>query len=272
MPWQPTRLLRLVQTHDTSMGTTQWKTDATFAFVKTLGNRAGEHALASEYVASALASWFGLTVPDFAIVSLPDDLCYPLPRGAKAEPGPAFASRLVEGRTWGGSADELHALVNPEDVTGLVVFDTWVRNRDRYPPNIATRKANYGNVFLADVEKPEGVRLCAIDHTHCFDNEEEFTKRLLDIDRVKDDRTFGLFPPFSPFITPSRLHDCRVKLLTLQRRDVDGIIDLIPSEWQVDTEQKANLAELILRRATYIADRIESGWQPKNPIAEEDEP
>ncbi len=271
--WQPRRFIRQEsEPFDTSTGTAVWKTDATFGFVKALGNRAGEHAMASEFVASSLAAWFGLIVPDFALLTLPEELCYPLPRGAKTKPGPAFASRKIVGRTWGGSAEELTEVVNPEAVTWLVVFDTWVRNRDRYPPNILTRKANYANVFLADTESVNGVRLCAIDHTHCFDDEEEFTRRVADTGRIRDDRTFGLFPAFGPRIRPASLHDCRAKLLTLQRQEVEAIINLIPSEWQVNTWQRANLADLILQRASYVADRIENGWRPENPPAPEHQP
>ena len=54
-PWQPTRLVRVIESYDTSMGTTHVKTDATFGYIKTMGNRQGPHCLASELVASSLA-------------------------------------------------------------------------------------------------------------------------------------------------------------------------------------------------------------------------
>jgi len=273
--WQPRRFIRQEsEPFDTSTGTALWKTDATFGFVKALGNGEGEHTLACEFVASSLAAWFGLPVPDFALLTLPEELCYPLPRGAVTKPGPTFVSRKVTGRTWGGSAEELTDLVNLEAVTWLVVFDTWVRNRDRYliPNASAEPRANYENVFLAEADEPNRYRLYAIDHTHCFDDVSEFTRRLADTGRVRDDRTFGLFPAFGPRIRPASLHDCRAKLLTLQTAEVEAIIDLIPSEWQVNAKQRADLADLILHRASYIADRIEQGWRPVNPPAPEPQP
>lgn len=146
------------------MGTARVKTDATYAYLKGLGNRQGPHALASEYVASSLARWFGLIVPDFSILSLSADACFDLTHGHRIQPGLAFVSRHMKGRTWGGSETELRTLENKLDITRLVVFDTWVRNCDRHPPDLRTRKPNFANVYLADTDRPGQSRLIALDH------------------------------------------------------------------------------------------------------------
>jgi hypothetical protein len=86
--WQPTRLVRVVESYDTSMGTTKIKTDATSADIKAMGNRQGPHALACEPIGSIRADAFGLTVPDFALLQLPADACFDLPRGNRTLPGP----------------------------------------------------------------------------------------------------------------------------------------------------------------------------------------
>src|SRR5258707_135792 len=41
------------------------------------------------------------------------------------------------------SREELDALINPESVARLVVFDPWTANCDRYPPDLTLRKPNY---------------------------------------------------------------------------------------------------------------------------------
>lgn len=225
--------------------------------------------MASEFVGSSLAKWFGLDVPDFAILDLPAEACYDLPRGARVQPGPAFVSRRKEGRVWGGSIEELRALVNPQDITWLVIFDTWVRNRDRHPPNVPDRKPNKNNVYLADTDRADQFRLCAIDHTHCFDIGDGLNQKLRNIDLVKDDRTFGLFPEFVEFIQVSEIEHCRVKLLTLRRDEVEEIISHIPTEWQVPSAVRTAWCDQILRRASYIADRIENGWRPESPNSTE---
>lgn len=258
--WRPTRLGRVIKSFDTSMGTTKVKTDATFGYMKAMGNRQGPHALASELVASSLAQWFGLTVPDFALMDLPAGACFELPRGVRTEAGPAFVSRHVNGRTWGGSEAELRGLENPMDITRLVVFDTWVRNCDRHPPDLTTRRPNYANVYLADTDRQGRSRLVAIDHTHCFDCGRDLTARLAEIDQVRDERTYGLFPAFEPFIDIGELHWCMSLLRSLTQEQVNGIVSRIPTEWQVESRAATAIVDMVLGRAAFVADRISSGW------------
>ena len=258
--WQPTRLLRVLHSVDSSMGTTKVKTDATFGHLKALGNRQGPHPLACELVASALANWFGLTVPEFAVFDLTAADCYDLPRGARTEPGPAFISRDCPGRVWGGSATELNALENPDDVTRLVVFDTWVRNCDRHPPDLTLRKPNRDNVYLADTERAGVSRLLAIDHGHCFDCGRDLSPRLSHIDRTHDARTYGLFPEFVPLLNAGTLAWCASMLRSLPREDVRNIVEGIPPQWEVPPAAREALEAQIVQRATFVASRIDSGW------------
>ena len=106
-----------------------------------MGNPQGPHQLACEYVGTQLAAWFGLPTFDYALMAVDatvDEI--PLKDGSFAESGPAFVTRAAAGHPWGGSAEELDALVNPEAVTHLVVFDTWTLNCDRYPPDLTTAR------------------------------------------------------------------------------------------------------------------------------------
>ena len=260
--WSPSRLARVEESYDTSMGTTRVKTDATWGYLKALGNRQGPHALACEFVGTQLAGWFGLKIADFAILDLPQEACFDLPRNAKTEPGPAFVSRHVDGATWGGTEEELRNLENPGDITRLVVFDTWVRNCDRHPPDLNKRKPNYANVYLASTDRPTRSRLLAIDQTHCFDCGRDLTTRVAEIANTNDARTYGLFPAFSPFVSPFELTWCASMLRQLTADEVHTIVEGIPAAWDVAPLARTALCELICRRATYLADRISSGWQP----------
>jgi hypothetical protein len=242
------------------MGTTRVRIGSDLAYIKAMGNRQGPHALAAELVGTRLAEWFGLSVAASTIYDLPAEACFELPRGVHTQPGPAFLSRHVEGRTWGGAATELHDLVNQDDVTRLVVFDTWVRNCDRHPPDLATRRPNYANVYLADTDQPGRARLMAIDHTHCFDCGRDLTQRLSQIDRVQDERAYGLFPAFLPLLDPGQVVWCGGILRSLQGGVVRDIVNTIPREWDVPPNARTALAEQILRRAGFIASRIEHGW------------
>lgn len=232
-PWQPHGRLRVQESYDSSMGTTRVRIGKDVVYVKAMGNRQGPHALACEYVGTRLAEWYGLPVAEYAVYPLSAEDCFDLPRGARAAPGPAFVSRHVPGRTWGKATTDLPELVNAEDVTRLVVFDTWVRNCDRYPPDPATRKPNYNNVYLAETDHADRARLIAIDHTHCFDRTPDLSKRLADIDRVRDERTYGLFPAFVPRLDLGQMIWCGSMLRSLNPDDVRGMVQSLPNEWAV---------------------------------------
>ena len=179
--WNPQRLLIVGASHDTSMGTTEIDTDAGPAYIKPMGNRQGPHALAAEWVGTHLVQWFGLPTLEFNLLVLDESDEFPLPRGHKAAPGPAFVSKAMPGHPWGESAEELAALVNPDDISRLVVFDTWVLNCDRYPPDLTVRKPNPDNVYLANTNDPVRFRLIASDHTHCFTCGRDLTRNVNDI-------------------------------------------------------------------------------------------
>jgi hypothetical protein len=255
--------VEVIESLDTSTGATRVKTDASNAFLKVMGNRAGPHHLACEWIGSNLARWFGLDTPEVSIITLRRDDVFPLPRGYAAAPGPAFASRFVTGHTWGGDSRELEYLDNPKAITRLVVFDTWILNRDRHPPDLGTRKPNYDNVYLANTERPARWRLMAIDHTHAFTGEDELGPRLAAIKSVKDERSYGLFPEFVPFLDPGEFHWAKAMLADLERESVEALVETIPAEWQVDAVARRALVKLLVNRAKYLVDRIDEGWPLK---------
>ena len=141
--------MRIARSADTSTGATEVTTDAGRAYIKPMGNRQGPHVLATDWVGTHLAKWFGLSTFEIAILTLEDDDVYDLPREAKAKPGPAFAAKAMAGDPWGKSGLQLDVLVNPEDITRMVVFDTWTLNCDRHYHDQTVRKPNYDNVYLS---------------------------------------------------------------------------------------------------------------------------
>src|SRR5947199_9403952 len=118
--WSPMRVIDVGESADTSTGVVEVTTNAGKAYLKPMGNRQGPHVLATDWVGTHLAKWFGLSTFDIAILYLGDSDCFPLPRNNRAAPGPALASRAVKGFVWGESSGELDDVVNPDAVTRLV--------------------------------------------------------------------------------------------------------------------------------------------------------
>jgi hypothetical protein len=258
-PWRPTTFLRFEQALDTSMGTARIVTDAGPAYIKALGNRQGPHPLACEWVGTNLARWFGLPTFEFALLRIDasvDEI--PFLRGGTAASGPAFVTLAASGHTWGGSAEELASLVNPEAVAHLVVFDTWTRNCDRYPADLTTRKPNYDNVFLEDVADAQdgSSRLVAMDHTHCFTCGRDLDETVAHIEKVKDERLYGLFPAFAGLVQRKDVEAGLGRLRQLEEQTVAEFVESIPAEWQVSAVARQALLEMIYRRAGFVAESM----------------
>lgn len=257
--WQPKTILRFVEAFSTSAATVRVVTDQGDGYLKALGNPTSPHLLACEWVSTQLAKRFGLPTLDFSLIELTDDDEIPLAEGGYAQPGAAFITRAEENIMWGGTADELRTLVNPQDISRLLVFDTWLLNCDRYHPDQTVRRPHYDNVFLSSEDVPANrIRLKTIDHTHCFTCGRDLTSQTARIELVKDERIYGLFPGFMPYLQRAEVGRAIADLPTITKPEVETVVQSIPSEWQVDQPSRQALTELIFRRAAFISDEAET--------------
>ena len=257
--WRPAEFRRFEDSIPSSMCTARITTDAGPAYVKALGNPQGPHQLACEYVGTQLAEWFGLPTLDYALMSVDaraDEI--PLKDGKLAESGPAFVTRAAAGHPWGGSPDELDALVNPEAVTRLVIFDTWTLNCDRHPPDLTARGPNYDNVFLEKVGERgnETFRLLAIDQGCCFSGGRDLSPRIAGIDQITDPRLYGMFPAFVQRVREDHPRNAIARLGKLREDTVREMVGSVPSEWDVNAKLREALKELICQRAIFVAANI----------------
>jgi len=257
--WQPKELLTVGASADTSTGVTEVTTDAGRAYIKPMGNRQGPHVLATDWVGTHLARWFGLSTFDIAILTLGEDDAFPLPRNHTAEPGPAFAARAEPGEPWGRAEQDLDQLVNPDDITRLVVFDTWTLNCDRHHYDSNARRPNYDNVYLSsEGVEPGRRRLIAMDHGLCFIRSgEELTAKLSNIDKVQDEHVYGLFPEFQNRLREDIIGACATRLREMDAGTAKAMVGTVPREWDVSSEARSAWSELIFRRAGFVADNVQ---------------
>ncbi len=231
--------------------------------MKAMGNPEGPSALACEYVGTSAASWLGLRVFEHAVVHFPDHLA----RGVKdAVGGPAFATKFTPGIVWDGSSEVLQLLENSEDLAGLVVLDTWTRNRDRYLNHRGEVRRNLRNVYLTDGERAGKYAVYAIDHTHCVRNETVLHSG--DLRMARDPTLFGLFPEFAPFITPSRVDEFSTRLRTFSLDVARSILMKVPPPW-LRSEHREEFAAFLAERAMFVAANVKTwiapacAWQPQ---------
>jgi HipA-like protein len=261
--WRPTRVTRFVQGIGTSTGPAIVDTDLGEGYLKGLGNPEGPHSLACEFVGSMLADWLGLTTLDYALVEVIEDDEIPFLKGGKVLPGPAFISRDEKtGYPWGGSVKELKSIVNPQEISGLVVMDTWTLNYDRYSPD--GKRANRENVFLIQcaTRRPQ-VRLVAMDFTHAFRQGGEINRKVGFIERRRDEKVYGRFPEFDQFLDRKQVRHYSERLGKFSRAEAEEIISKVPAGWEVSPVGSSAWATLITDRAHFVADNIESILWPQ---------
>lgn len=270
MPWQPTAILQADRAYRTATDTVRVTTDAGPGFLKALGNHGGPHLLAADWIGTKLAEWLGLPTFETAIMPVTDIDEVIFVNKQQATPGPAFIAKEMSGDTWGVVKDRFVTLVNPADAGKLVLFDTWTRNADRYPPDLETRKPNYNNLFFSNESLPDGHwRLIAMDHTHCFASGRDINTRLAHIDVIRDDRIYGLFPELIPYLLQPEARQAWEaavdRLATIDREWVKALVATIPREWEVDDAGKEALVEFICQRAHFIALNFRTMIQPLLP-------
>jgi len=248
--------MTFIRSFDSGAGTLLVETDAGRAYIKAKGNPGGPHVLACEYVGTRLATLLDLPTFDYALIQVDEIDELPFANGKDfAEPGSAFATRSETGSTWGQDKRLLGRLANVDDVSRLVVFDTWVRNPDRYGPNGS--RVNLDNVFFSSETSGFEVELRIMDLTHCFTNGHDLTARVKQIGIVKDEAIYGLFPDFKPLLDREVVCATCDQLANLNADDVGEIVDSIPKDWSVRKPARDALQEFILRRAEYVAETIE---------------
>jgi hypothetical protein len=77
---------------------------------------------------------------------------------------------------------------------------------------------------------------------------------MADIDKVKDERVYGLFPAFVPYLRPETLEATRNRLRGFERPTIRGILSTLPAEWQVPPAAIPAWDELVCQRAAFVAE------------------
>lgn len=258
--WNAGEFVRFGRYLGTSTSVAQVAMERGDGYLKAPNNPEGSHALAREFVGTCLARAFGLPTLNYGLAQVDattDEI--PLSNGTLAASGTAWVTQSEPGHVWGGTLGELEQLDNPQDIPRLVLFDTWVRNRDRHAPPEMSRKPNYGNVFFSARDcEPGQYHLLAMDHTHVFPEGSSLTRRVANIGEVRDTRIYGRFPQFTPYLGTAQLARAAEDLQRLDANLIARVVAAIPADWEVEADVREALRDFLVQRAGFVAGRWES--------------
>ena len=241
--WRPTRIDRVNDVLRTSTKPLLVVTDVGVALVKYIGNAQGEDALVAELLAAELAALVGLKTPDFAVEPIPE-----IPTRdpfITAQPGPAFFSRWEPATTLAPNSELLRSLRDPKDIARLVVFDTWLRNKDRFSEDAPGGVINYDNILIVPDKRKS--KLLVIDHSHAF--AETTLEDEINAGWANEEMVYGLFKEFGPMLRRRDVESAMNVVCSLALTDIRIICRSAPAAWGFRPALADTLADLLVERA-----------------------
>jgi len=249
----------VVEVLKTSTRPVKINTDEGLCLVKYIGNKQGREALVGELIGTELACNIGLKVPEFAIMDFPQmDLGLGQDNPQK---GPAFCSSWVSDvMTFSPQSNLLSNIRRKEDVSKVVVLDTWLRNFDRYMSEAdgGAPNQNLDNLLFGPDKRK--VEMIVIDHTHIivdggFDDQLGDVK--IENEIIEEEEIYGLFPQFVQYLNHKDVSEAIHIAAAIDRKAVQDLIGTIPMQWGLTTSQREFLEEFIYVRAQRLI-----GWLP----------
>ena len=252
MTWSPTKILRIAEVLNSSTRPLVVETDQGFALAKYCGNPQGRDSLCSELVAAELLQILGIDAPAHEVIMFEGATLGQVPT-----PIPAGHAFLTEWQTtaitFSGSKGILEKTRNQEVITKLIVFDTWIKNFDRFIETGQTTTENLDNLLF--VPEGTGLRMMVIDHSNAFTEttfEDGFPS-----DWWMDETVSGTHPNFATFVRDDVLHKTLDEIAAINEGQLEQIVSKIPPDWELSQSSKDKLVEGLPRRAAAMQE-----WLP----------
>lgn len=134
-----------------------------------------------------------------------------------------------------------------------MVFDTWIRNKDRFANDADGSVLNYDNLlFKADKRKTQ---LLVIDHSHAFAE----TSLELEIDALwaTEKTVYGMFNEFAAMLTRRDVIMAIDTICAVAIDEIRAICLSPPPEWGFTRGMADRLAGLLAERAILMSE-----WMP----------
>lgn len=208
--------------------------DQEFFVAKYQDNPQGKRVLANELVASGIARELNLPSPEGVILEITEEFIkatdLKTDSGAKVTAGLHYGSSDSEDAIYKKEAIDLIGDVsNKNKFPGIVLFDMLTINGDR---------DNAGNYFVKPLED-RNFTFHIIDHGHCFGTPNWDKK----IDQKLGTWTPNYLKPMAANIVGTNPFTEYIDRIKNIRDDfIDEIVDAIPSEWDVPTDERTALS------------------------------
>ena len=259
-PWNPTSIVSLHRSLGTSTEPVRIETDQGGAYAKFPGNPAGTHTLTCELIGGLAARFLGLRTFESAVLKVDEKELVQFQSGRYADTGSVILLKYQDGSPWDGEPETLKEARNYSDAAGFIVLDTWLQNCDRYRahgPNPIDRPDNiFMGRFQGTASGKGGFEMIAMDHTHVMTCGWAISKKIANIDKVRERQLYGNFPGFRPFVSNETFHRFVDKLTQFGKTDAEAWMELIPRDWPPDQEVRLRLCEYLHARACFVADNI----------------
>ncbi|MFP4303702.1 MAG: HipA family kinase [Rhodosalinus sp.] len=260
--WRPTRVLRVLEVLNTSTRPLRVQTDEGAALAKYMGNRQGLDALCAELISAELLKLLHLDTPEHAVVWME---AFEVPeKEVQVQAGPAFLTRWQEtAMTFSGSGELLKRIGNPDAIPQVLVFDTWVRNLDRFVASPDSAGENLDNLLFV----PDGnrIRMLVIDHSHAFS--ETTLEDGIDEEWWQDRTICGTLPNFAEFLREDSLHTSLDKICEINAGQLNEIMENVPYEWGLTMRTKERLVDGLLQKAREMQDWLPKGLLRQPPLS-----
>lgn len=218
--------------------------------VKFMSNPVGKKILVHEYIANELAVFLKLPVAEGQLIYFSKRVIESTPEIGvfNVEPGFHFGCEYYENKARPTNEKRIKKCRNLDQVPGIIVFDHWVRNRDRC--------GNFWNLIIDEGELYNTIYM--IDHAGCFFSDLRNSKLLKDCADYMDVFWGEMYQQFKPFIKEKNLFYKYIKAIEeFPDNEIKKIVHSTPSAWEPDKKELDALAEYLIKRKLLVKKPIQ---------------
>lgn len=215
--------------------------DGQHYLIKFKNNPQGNRALVNDYVVSHLGLLLGLPIPPVSYIPISKSFIQSCPLFEKYDfvPGNQFASLYIDGCTGRSKEDPFPArdrILNHAIIPGILLFDLWVSNQDRWKNNILFKPVKGGKFHLY-----------LIDHGDCFPGGKNWTLETLgkypNLKKLRSVHQWCL----EQVKNSQEVYHFLNQIEKVSREQLETILYSIPSDWEVSLKEQEALCQHLLR-------------------------